>query len=111
QWVTQLSWSADSWTAPLDARRIPPTADTTDATAVQVRDLVARLAGPDDNTQHDDTAGAVPMFVFDAGYDPIALSRALADVRATIVVRIRDDRVFYPDPAPPAPGQLGRPRR
>jgi hypothetical protein len=51
------------------------------------------------------------MFVFDAGYDPIALSHALAEVRATIVVRIRDDRVFYPDPAPPAPGQLGRPRR
>jgi hypothetical protein len=30
------------------------------------------------------------MFVFDAGYDPIALTHALADVRATIVVRIRD---------------------
>jgi hypothetical protein len=121
QWVTQLNWSADSWTAPLDARRIPPTADTTDATVAQVRDLVARLAGPDDNaqngdtqhgdTQHGDAAGTVPMFVFDAGYDPIALTHALADVRATIVVRIRDDRVFYPDPAPPAPGQLGRPRR
>jgi hypothetical protein len=111
QWVTQLNWSADSWTAPLDAHQIPPTADTTDATAAQVRDLVARLTGPDDNTQHDNTAGAVPMFVFDAGYDPIALSHALADVRTAIVVRIRDDRVVYPDPALPAPGQLGRPRR
>jgi hypothetical protein len=47
------------------------------------------------------------MFVFDAGYDPIALSHALADVRATILIRIRDDRVVYPDPALPAPGQLG----
>ena len=61
QWITQLSWSADSWTAPLDARRIPPTADTTDTTAAQVRDLVARLAAADDR------AGPVPMFVFDAG--------------------------------------------
>ena len=43
------------------------------------------------------------MFVFDAGYDPIALSHALADVRTAIVVRIRDDRVFYPDPALPHP--------
>ncbi len=51
------------------------------------------------------------MFVFDAGYDPIALTHALADVPAALVIRIRDDRVFYPDPAPPAPGQLGRPRR
>jgi hypothetical protein len=111
QWVTQLSWSADSWTAPLDARRIPPTADTTHATVAQVSDLVARLTGPDDNAQHGDAAGAVPMFVFDAGYDPIALSHAMAALRAAIVVRIRDDRVFYPDPSPPAPGQLGRPRR
>jgi hypothetical protein len=113
QWVTQLSFSADSWTASLDARRIPPTADTT---AAQVRDLVTRLAGPDDNTQHDhtqhiNTDPAVPMFVLDAGYDPIALTHALADVHATLVVRVRDDRVFYPDPAPPAPGQLRRPRR
>ncbi len=61
QWITQLSWSADSWTAPLDARRIPPTADTTDTTVAQVRDLVARLAAADDR------AGPVPMFVFDAG--------------------------------------------
>ena len=36
QWITQLSWSADSWTAPLDARRIPPTADTTPTTVAQV---------------------------------------------------------------------------
>ncbi|MCA1681851.1 MAG: transposase [Actinobacteria bacterium] len=105
QWITQLSWSADSWTAPLDARRIPPTADTTDTTVAQVRDLVARLAAADDR------AGPVPMFVFDAGYDPIALTHALTDLRASVVVRIRDDRVFYPDPVAPAPGTVGRPRR
>ena len=40
------------------------------------------------------------MFVLDAGYDPIALTHDLGDVAATIVVRIRDDRVFYTDPAP-----------
>lgn len=26
QWITQLDWAPDSWTAPLDAMRIPPTA-------------------------------------------------------------------------------------
>jgi len=119
QWITQLSWSADSWTAPLDARRIPPTADTTDTTLTQVRELVARLAASDaaagDAAAGDaaagDAAGPVPMFVFDAGYDPIALTDGLTGTRATIVVRIRDDRVFYPDPAPPTPGTAGRPRR
>jgi hypothetical protein len=51
------------------------------------------------------------MFVFDAGYDPAALSHDLADTRAQIVVRIRDDRVFHTDPAPPEAGAAGRPRR
>ena len=68
-------------------------------------ELVARLAAADDR------AGPVPMFVFDAGYDPIALTHALTDLRASVVVRIRDDRVFYPDPVAPAPGTVGRPRR
>lgn len=42
-WITQLSWSADSWTAPVDTRRIPPTqdtTDTTDATHTQIRELL-----------------------------------------------------------------------
>jgi hypothetical protein len=52
----------------------------------------------------------VPMFVLDAGYDPIALSSALA-VRAQILCRIKSDRVFYTDPSPRRAGQKGRPRR
>ena len=90
QWITQLDWAPDSWTAPLDALRIPPRADAATATIAQVQRLVGRLG--------DD--GDVPMFVFDAGYDPIALGAGLADTRAAILVRIRADRVFYPDPAP-----------
>jgi DDE superfamily endonuclease len=102
-WVTALDWACDSWTAPMDARRIPPTADAVEVTATQVRDLVDRLGDTD--------SVASPVFAFDAGYDPTALTDTLADVAATIVVRIRDDRVFYTDPTPPAPGTRGRPRR
>ena len=101
QWVSQLDWANDSWTAPMDARRIPPTADTLQVTTAQVRDLLSRLG---------DTP-TTPVFAFDAGYDPIALSHELTGVAAVIVVRIRDDRVFYTDPTPPAPGTRGRPRR
>ena len=101
QWISQLDWAPDSWTAPLDARRIPPRADTVAATIAQVADLVGRL--PDD--------GPLPLFVFDAGYDPIALGAGLADARAAVLVRIRSDRVFYPDPAPAPGGTVGRPRR
>jgi hypothetical protein len=49
----------------------------------------------------------VPLFVFDGGYDPAALTVDLADVRAAVCVRIRGDRVFYADPAP-GPARRGR---
>jgi hypothetical protein len=45
QWICQLSFDADSWTVPLDALRISPTTDATDATIDQVRRLCDAL-GP-----------------------------------------------------------------
>lgn len=101
QWITQLDWAPDSWTAPLDAMRIPPSADATTATIDQVQRLVDLLGDDRD----------VPMFVFDAGYDAIALGDGLADVRAQVLVRISSKRVFHPDPAPRHAGTVGRPRR
>jgi hypothetical protein len=101
QWITQLDWAKDSWTAPVDAARIRPGADAVVATATQIGELVGRL-GHTEQT---------PIFALDAGYDPIALTHELADVRAGVVVRIRDDRVFYTDPDMPPPGTVGRPRR
>ena len=101
QWIAQLDWAPDSWTAPLDVMRIQPTADATTMTTQQVQRLVALL--PAD--------GLAPVFVFDAGYDPIALSVGLADSHAAVLVRIRSDRVFYADPAPCSAGTVGRPRR
>lgn len=88
QWICQLSFAPDSWTAPLDVVRLSPNVDTTDATVVQVRRLVDLLPGDRE----------VPLFVFDAGYDPIALAHGLADTRTQVLTRIRDDRVFYADP-------------
>src|SRR3712207_5938398 len=69
-WIAQLSWARDSWTAPLDVRRLSPVEDLGQLTAAQIRALAGRL-GPIE---------AVPLFVFDAGYDPIALTVDLADV-------------------------------
>jgi hypothetical protein len=104
QWICQLNWAHDSWTAPLDVMRITPFLDATTATVEQVRRLVGLLPGE----------GEVPLFVFDAGYDPIAIGHDLADVRCETLTRIRDDRVFYGDP-PPRPNRPfesgGRPPR
>lgn len=101
QWITQLCWDHDSWTAPLDAVRLRPDEDTTDATANQVRELVGRVG----------ETPTTPVFVFDAGFDAPALTDELADIRVNLIVRIRDDRVFHTDPPEHQPGQPGRPRR
>ena len=52
-----------------------------------------------------------PLFVFDAGYDPIALTAGLRAVRAQVLVRIKSDRVFYDDPRPRRGPTKGRPPR
>jgi hypothetical protein len=101
QWISQLDWEPDSWTAPLDAQRIPPSANSTTATIEQVTRLLATLP----------TDGAVPMFVFDAGYDPIAIGHHLAGQRVQLLVRISPRRVFHPDPPPRPAGTRGRPPR
>ncbi len=98
QWVAQLGSERSSWTAPLDARRLRPGERPEAAAAAQVRTLLPLL--PTD---------PVPLFVFDAGYDPAALTRALDGARAAVLVRIRDDRVFFFEPPPPS-GRRGRPR-
>lgn len=103
QWICQLCLTPDSWTAPMDVTRLSPRTDTTDATIDQVRRLVDLLPAERE----------VPLFVFDAGYDPIALTYGLTGTRAQILCRIREDRVFYTDPPAQAknPGTRGRPPR
>jgi hypothetical protein len=101
QWICQLSFERDSWTAPVDARRLPPLEDTDQTAAGQIRALVGRL----------DADGRMPLFVFDGGYDSAQLTLDLAEVPAAVVVRLRSDRCFYADPPPRPPGSTGRPRR
>jgi hypothetical protein len=101
QLVAQLGFERDSWVAPVDARRVRPTQDTDEVAAVQVRALVQRLPEPE----------ALPIYVFDAGYDPVKLQRALEGCPAQILVRLHSNRVFYADPEEVEPRPVGRPRR
>jgi hypothetical protein len=103
QWICQLSFDHDSWTAPVDARRLHPLDDTDQTAAAQIRALLGRLGLPD--------GGAVPLFVFDAGYDSAQLTLDLAAAGVAVLVRLRADRCFYADPPPRPPGATGRPRR
>ena len=90
QWICQLSFERNSWTAPVDARRLHPLEDTDQTAAAQVHALLERLPA----------SGPVPLFVFDAGYDSAQLTLDLADAPAAVLVRLRSDRCFYADPPP-----------
>ena len=101
QWIAQVSFERDSWTAPVDARRLRPVDDTDQTAAAQIRALVGRLPA----------GGRVPLFVLDGGYDSAQLTLDLAEERVAMLVRLRCDRCFYADPPPCPPGARGRPRR
>ena len=83
----------------MDVQRVHPLENTNIIAAAQIRALVARLPA----------AAATPLFVFDAGYDPLQLALELGETPAAILVRLRRGRCFYADPAPY--GGVGRPRR
>jgi hypothetical protein len=61
--------------------------------AEQVKQLLRRL--PERNND-------APLFVFDAGYDPVRLQQRLEGCGAQMLVRLRSGRCLYADPPPPA---------
>jgi hypothetical protein len=95
QFIARVNFLRESWTAPVDVQRLPPTEDANELACEQVKGLLARLP--------KEEATAVPLFVFDAGYDPVKLQQGLEEQRAQILVRLRAGRCFYADPPPPAP--------
>ena len=100
QWVAQLNFVRDSWTAPSDVRRLLPGENAATVAADQVKALRLRLP----------PAHTSPLFVFDAGYDVTALTHALADEPVALLVRLRRDRCCY-GPPPTVGARTGRRRR
>jgi hypothetical protein len=105
QFIAQLNFARESWTAPMDIERIRPAQDANKVAAEQVKALLRLLA-------EEKVQRAAPLFVFDAGYDPVKVQRGLEGSRCQILIRLRAGRRFFADPSlagPPAP--TGRPRR
>jgi hypothetical protein len=103
QFIAQLNFVRESWTAPVDALRVHPMEDANVVAVEQVKGLLGRLGKE---------ASGVPLFVFDAGYDPVKVQQGLEGSRCQILLRLRAGRRFYADPSlagPPA--HTGRPRR
>jgi hypothetical protein len=100
QWIAQLGFERNSWTAPLDVQRVHPADDASAVAIRQIKAFVHTLPADELST---------PVFVFDAGYDPVALALGLETTPTAILVRLRSNRCFYADPG----GYIGngRPRR
>jgi hypothetical protein len=102
QFVARLNFVRESWTAPVDVERVRPDQEANAVAAGQIEELLGRSPVGD----------GLPLFIFDAGYDPVKLQPALEGSACQILVRLRAGRRFYGDPGlcdPPA--HIGRPRR
>src|SRR5919199_2587900 len=82
QWIAQLGFTRSSWTAPIDVRRVRPTENTNRVAVAQIRRVLQQLPASEE----------APLFVFDAGYDSVQLTQALADLPVAVVVRLRSNR-------------------
>jgi hypothetical protein len=104
QWLAQLSFAPGSWTAPQDMTRVGVRDDATAKAAEMIIAHSARLRAAGE--------AGIPLYVHDAGYDEAPLTWDLRDHldRVQILVRVRNDRVMYRDPAPEPP-RRGRPRK
>jgi hypothetical protein len=107
QFIAQLSFVRESWTAPVDVERVRPAQDANVLATGQVGSFLLRR-----RSSCEEGSAATPLFVFDAGYDPVKLQQGLEGCPCQILVRLRAGRRFYGDPSlsdPPA--HVGRPRR
>jgi len=102
QWVVRLSPARDSWTAPVDVRRVGPTEKPTLVAVEQLKALVA--------TRPAAERGEVPLVLFDAGYDASGFTHALADTPVALLIRLRSHRCFWFAPERLARSRGGRPR-
>src|ERR1035441_4822498 len=100
QWLAQLSFTADSWTAPQDQVRAGAGDDATRQAAGQIVAHSARLRA--------DGETRIPLYVHDAGYDEAPLTWDLRGHlhEVQVLVRLRNDRVLYRDPPPRLPGRF-----
>jgi hypothetical protein len=80
---------------------VSPVEDASDVATEQVKALVRRLPESD----------PAPLFVFDAGYDPVRLQRGMEGCGVQILVRLHSGRTFYADPKRSLERPVGRPNR
>jgi hypothetical protein len=109
QFVAQLNFVRESWTAPMGVERLRPGQDANVLATGQVRSFLRRGRS---SWAEGRTEATSPLFVFDAGYDPVKVQQGLEGSVCQILLRLRAGRRFYGDPSlSDPPENIGRPRR
>jgi hypothetical protein len=98
-----IGWGSSSWVDPIEARRLRPGEEHTDITIGQITGLLKDLTA----TGKWQPGGPPPLVLLDAGNYATDLTWALAGHDVQLLVRLRSTRVFYRDPPPRRPGQMG----
>src|SRR5215213_5266792 len=101
QFIAQLNFVRESWVAPMDVERLRPAQDANEVATEQLRAFVRLLVENEEEQER-----AAPLFVFDAGYDPVKLQQGLEGCACQILVRLRAGRRFYADPSLAGPHTL-----
>jgi len=107
QLIVGLELARNSWTAPVDVRRLAPDDNINLVAAGQIRGLLDRLPAAATVQGHQQ----MPLVVLDGGFDPVQLQVELAGAPVQVLVRIRSDRNFYAAGHPRRDGRPGRPAR
>jgi hypothetical protein len=92
QFIARLNFVRESWSAPLDVERVRPAQDANEVATEQVKAFL-RLSPEEQRV--------APLFVFDAGYDPVKVQHGLEGTPCQILVRLRAGRRIYADPSSP----------
>ncbi|MBB4942772.1 hypothetical protein FHR32_007172 [Streptosporangium album] len=102
-----VQWGDSSWVDPIEARRLRPSQEHTDVTIEQITGLLADLESTGRLTGGDPP----PLIMLDAGNYATDISHALTGRHVQVLVRLRATRVFYADPEPRRPGEMGAGKR
>ena len=98
-WVAQVGLAHSSWIAPAKVQRLKPDDNVNLVAVEQIKALL----------QERPATQPLPIFVFDAGYEPVQLAQAWGTLYAAALIRLRAGRCFYADPTDQA--ATGRPPR
>jgi hypothetical protein len=104
QFVAQLGFVGESWTALVDVEHVRPTQDANEVAAQHTSRLFARSARR--------RRGSPLVRLRRLLYDPVKVQQALEGSPCQILLRLRAGRRFYGDPSLcDPPEHIGRPRR